>query len=62
MPHTITNNIGAELTIEEANEGVFIIVKSSSSLSMESVLINKDELRSFIGTLLHIQAKMRGGK
>ena len=61
MEHVLKSERFVELSIsiKEDPEGVKIIVKNFENI--EEILLSKKELHSFIGTLLHAQAKMRGG-
>ena len=61
MEHVLKSERFVELSIsiKEDPEGVKIIVKNFENI--EEILLSKKELHSFIGTLLHAQAKMKGG-
>lgn len=74
MKHTLianecsTENVKFEVYVLEldsniANIGIQRTDFTEPHLSNEICInLNKKELHSFIGTLLHIQAKMKGGK
>lgn len=74
MKHTLTANECStenvkfdiyvlELDSDIVNIGIDKTDFTKSHLSNEICInLNKKELHSFIGTLLHIQAKMKGGK
>jgi hypothetical protein len=65
MEHTLTvyENGIKQLSAIETNEGNCIVkVSSINNDSFEQVEINKEQLHSFIGTLLHVQQKLKGGK
>jgi hypothetical protein len=52
-----------ELDAETVNIGIEFTVFESPMRSNDTCInLNKKELHSFIGTLLHVQAKMKGGK
>lgn len=49
--------INCSIKVTESKE--FIFIEVSNNNSFESVALNKSELHSFIGTLLHVQQKMK---
>lgn len=74
MKHTLTAN---ECTTENVKFEVYVLELDNNILNIGiertdfinpllgneiCINLNKKELHSFIGTLLHIQAKMKGGK
>lgn len=62
MEHVLTSEQFVKLTISitEKSEGILIKIKNFEN--SEEILLSKKELHSFIGTLLHSQAKMKGGQ
>ncbi len=72
MKHSIINPSGfgsAELSVfepeEKGNDIQIQIQENSSSGIYESLLsikLTEKQLHSFIGTLLHVQQKLKGGK
>jgi hypothetical protein len=65
MTHTLTlyQNGVKELSVTETdNKKCILNVSSISNDSFEQVELDLKELHSFIGTLLHVQQKMKGGK
>lgn len=60
---TIYENGVKSLSAIETFDGTCIIrVSSISNETFEQVEISKEQLHSFIGTLLHVQQKLKGGK
>ena len=61
MEHVLTSEKFVELTIsiKERTDGVLLKIKNFEN--SEEILLSKKELHSLIGTLLHTQAKMKGG-
>lgn len=65
MEHTLTtkHNGSKQLSAIDNNNGFCLIrVYTAGADNFEQININKEELHSFIGTLLHIQQKMKGGE
>ena len=65
MEHTLTNNHRGtkQLSAIEDKEGFCVIrVYTIGADHFEQMPLTKEELHSFIGTLLHVQQKMKGGK
>lgn len=63
MTHTINSELFFNMTIsiiEEEKEKVTI--KIFNNHNEEEITLSKKELYNFIGTLLHVQAKMKEGK
>jgi sensor histidine kinase YesM len=61
MVHSIeilSEGIVKNLSIEEYKQENSVCI----SINDEFVVIDKEDLHSFIGTLLHVQSKLRGGK
>jgi hypothetical protein len=60
---TVYENGIKNLSAIETYDGTCIIkVASVCNETFEQVEINKEQLHSFIGTLLHVQQKLKGGK
>lgn len=65
MEHTLTNYHSGtkELSAIDDNDGFCIIrVLTVGPDNFEQIHLTLEELHSFIGTLLHIQQKMKGRK
>lgn len=69
MKHSIINEFSTctkVLSIIEDGKDVLIEIETflnvdGKSINSQEFVINKEKLHSFIGTLLHVQAKMKGG-
>ena len=70
MKHSIINELytcNKVLSVLENDNEVFIEIEEfniskTQVLSFQSFKISKENLHSFIGTLLDVQAKLKGGK
>lgn len=70
MKHSIINKLftcnKVLSVVEEENRAIIVIEEynyNGSKLGYEQqFVLNKENLHSFIGTLLHVQQKMKGGK
>lgn len=70
MKHSIINELYTckkVLSVLEEEKGVLIEIETLSNIddrfiSSDSISISKEKLHSFIGTLLHVQARLKGGK
>jgi hypothetical protein len=65
MEHKITVYEESEKTIsvlETFDNYVVIRVSENSNENSIQLDLSKEQLHSFIGTLLHVQQKMKGGK
>ncbi len=65
MTHTLTiyENGIKELSVSELDDKKCLITVSSvNNDSFEQLTLDLQELHSFIGTLLHVQQKLKGGK
>ena len=61
MKHVLESSLMTytSLTVLEVGDQISIIVESNGN--SEIIPLTKKELHSLIGTLLHVQAKMKGG-
>jgi len=61
MEHVLKSEqfVSLSITIKEENNGALISILNFEN--KEEILLSKKELHTFIGTLLHVQAKMKGG-
>lgn len=61
MKHTLKGSvmIDSSISIEEFQDKVIVIIENNNT--SERIPLTKKELHSLIGTLLHVQAKMKGG-
>lgn len=59
---TIYENGIKTLSVIEFDGNCIIKISSVNNNNFEQVEINKNQLHSFIGTLLHVQQKLKGGK
>ena len=60
---TIYENGKKTLSVIETYDGTCVIkITNINNEISEQVEINKEHLHSFIGTLLHVQQKLKGGK
>ena len=65
MEHLLTvyENGKKTLSAIETYDGTCVIkITSIDNETSEQLEINKEQLHSFIGTLLHVQQKLKGGK
>jgi hypothetical protein len=70
MKHSIINELytcnKVLSVLEHDNQAIILIEEFSNSngklLFEQRFLLEKENLHSFIGTLLHVQQKMKGGK
>ena len=70
MKHSIINELytcnKVLSVLENDNQAIILIEEFSNSngnlLFEQRFLLEKENLHSFIGTLLHVQQKMKGGK
>lgn len=57
-----TDNLQSKIIISKIENGVFItqreILKEQESSDITSHFLNKEQLKDFIGALLHIQSKL----
>ena len=58
----VTDNLQSKIIISKIDNGVFItqreILNEQESLDITSHFLNKEQLKDFIGALLHIQSKL----
>jgi len=59
MEHTQRLETYVEQSITIIEDGNLITIKVYNNTLIESVTLTKKELHSFIGTLLHVQQKMK---
>jgi hypothetical protein len=62
MEHKLVseNNSKSSISIKEEQKNV--IIKIETAGAQEQIALNAKELHSFIGALLHVQSKMKGGQ
>jgi hypothetical protein len=62
MEHKLVseNNSKSSISIKEEQKNV--IIKIETVGTQEQIALNTKELHSFIGALLHVQSKMKGGQ
>ena len=62
MEHVLSSEEFVKLTISIKEKENGVLIKITNFENSEEILLSKKELHSFIGTLLHSQAKMKGGQ
>jgi len=62
MKHTLESQTLVKSTISVQEHDNHIEIKIQNFENSEATILNKKELHSFIGLLLHIQSKMKGGQ
>lgn len=62
MEHKLVseNNSLKSISVKEEDKGV--IIKIETAGAQEQIALNAKELHSFIGALLHVQSKLKGGQ
>lgn len=62
MEHKLVseNNSLKSISVKEEDKGV--IIKIETVGTQEQISLNAKELHSFIGALLHVQSKLKGGQ
>ena len=62
MKHILESQTLVKSTISLQEKDNHLEIKIQNFENSESTVLNKKELHSFIGLLLHIQSKMKGGQ
>ena len=62
MEHKLVSERSSKSSISVKEEQKNVIIKIEESCRSEQITLNAKELHSFIGALLHVQSKMKGGQ
>lgn len=62
MEHKLVSERNSKISISVREEQKNVIIKIEESRGAQHITLNAKELHSFIGALLHVQSKMKGGQ
>ena len=62
MEHKLVSENNSLKSISVKEEQKEVVIKIETVGTQEQITLNAKELHSFIGALLHVQSKMKGGQ